>query len=173
LSKFVTQFKPLKVTASNWYVLYTKPKNEKKVSETLGELGIEVYCPLVKSIKIWSDRKKKVTEPLFKSYVFVKIEESKRDDVFEAHGAVRYLFWLKKPAVVRNEEILAIQDFLSETRDESKPLVFEHMQEVKIVGGPLKDHKGKYLYNKGNKLVLQVESLGIVVKAEMHHSQVV
>ena len=161
------------MTTSHWYVLYTKPKNEKKVSETLNSLDIEVYCPLVKSIKIWSDRKKKVTEPLFKSYVFVKIEESKRDAVFEAHGAVRFLFWLGKPAVVRDEEILAIRGFLSETRDESKPLVFERLQKVEIVNGPLKGQKGKYLYNKGNKLVLQVETLGIVVKAEMHHSQVV
>ena len=160
------------MTNAHWYVLYTKPKNEKKVSETLSLLGIEVYCPLVKSIKIWSDRKKKVTEPLFKSYVFVRLEESQRDSVFEAHGAVRYLFWLGKPAIVRDEEISAIRDFLSETRDESKPLVFEHLQKVKIVNGPLKGQKGKYLYNKGNKLVLQVESLGIVVKAELHHSQV-
>ena len=160
------------MTTTHWYVLYTKPKNEKKVAETLTALGIEVYCPLVKSIKIWSDRKKKVTEPLFKSYVFVRIEESKRDYVFEAHGAVRYLFWLGKPAIVRDEEIAAIQDFLSEIKLESGPLVFEYKQEVEIMHGPFKGQKAKYLYNKGNKLVLEVESLGIVVKAEMHQSHI-
>jgi hypothetical protein len=47
-----------------WFALYTKPRNEKKVTETLAALGIEVYCPLVTTIKQWSDRKKKVESPL-------------------------------------------------------------------------------------------------------------
>ena len=43
-----------------WYVLYTKPKNEKKVSEQLNSLGFEAYCPLVTTFRQWSDRKKKI-----------------------------------------------------------------------------------------------------------------
>ncbi len=156
----------------HWYVLYTKPKNEKKVAEQLADLGLEVYCPTVKTVKVWSDRKKKVSEPLFKSYVFVKVNESQRDDVFEAYGVVRYLFWLGKPAVVREEEIEAIRNFLSETEDMAKPLVFEYLQEMEILHGPFKGQAAKYLYSSKNKLILRVESLGIVIKAELHHSQV-
>ena len=107
-----------------------------------------------------------------KKYLSGKPQAVVEEDVFEAYGAVRYLFWLGKPAVVRDEEITAIQEFLSEIKGTTKPLVFEYLQEVEILHGLLKGQKGKYLYNKGNKLVLQVESLGIVVKAEMHQSQV-
>ena len=55
----------------NWYVLYTKPKWEKKVAEQLQAMGIDCYCPLVMKERQWSDRKKKVEMPLFNSYVFV------------------------------------------------------------------------------------------------------
>jgi transcriptional antiterminator RfaH len=85
----------------NWLVLYTKPKNEVKVAERLAAAGITVYCPLVTSLRQWSDRKKKVTLPLFSSYVFVQLAEVQRAAVFEVPGVVRYLFWLGKPAVVQ------------------------------------------------------------------------
>ena len=57
-----------------WYVIYTKPKNEKKVAERLQQIEIEVFCPLVTVVKQWSDRKKKIQIPLFNSYVFVFID---------------------------------------------------------------------------------------------------
>ena len=59
----------------NWYVIYTKSRYEKAVSEKLALSGIEVYCPLLKRKKLWSDRWKWVEEPLFRSYCFVHIEE--------------------------------------------------------------------------------------------------
>ena len=59
-----------------WYVLYTKPRQEKKVTDSLNAIGVEAYCPLVTVIKQWSDRKKKVQIPLINSYVFVNIEWS-------------------------------------------------------------------------------------------------
>ena len=83
-----------------WFALYTKPRNEKKVAENLAALGIEVYCPLVTTIKQWSDRKKKVESPLIPSYVFVKIEEANRKEVFQVSGVVQYVFWLGKPAKI-------------------------------------------------------------------------
>ena len=92
-----------------WYVLYTKSRQEKKVTEALNLLGVNAYCPVVTTMKQWSDRKKKVEEPLIKSYVFVNLDESNRDIVFEVPGVVRYLFWLGKPAVVRDVEIEALQ----------------------------------------------------------------
>ncbi len=98
-----------------WYALYTEPRNEKKVTEKLKYLGVEVYCPLVTQIKQWSDRKKKVEVPLLPSYVFVKLEETNRDVVFQVSGVVRYLYWLGKPAVIRNEEIEQMQQWLLNT----------------------------------------------------------
>jgi transcriptional antiterminator RfaH len=57
-----------------WYVTYTKPRHEKKVVEQLQLIKICNFLPLVKSLKIWSDRRKYTAIPLFPSYVFVKLE---------------------------------------------------------------------------------------------------
>jgi transcriptional antiterminator RfaH len=95
-----------------WYVLYTKPRQEKKVADSLNAIGISAYCPMVTVVKQWSDRKKKVQLPLINSYVFVNIEEHNREDVFKVSGIVKYLFWLGKPAVVRAIEIEALQKSL-------------------------------------------------------------
>jgi transcriptional antiterminator RfaH len=96
-----------------WYVIYTKPRNEKKVTERLQQIGIVVYCPLVTQIKQWSDRKKKIQVPLFNSYLFVNMDEKDREKVFQVSGVVRYLFWLGKPAIVRDEEIDVLRDSLN------------------------------------------------------------
>lgn len=89
----------------DWYVLYTKPKHEKKVMVQLTNLGVNAYCPMIKSVRQWSDRKKKVESPLIPSCVFIQSKEVNRKDVFQIPGAVRYLFWLGKPAIVKNNEI--------------------------------------------------------------------
>lgn len=83
-----------------WHVLYTKPRNKRKVAERLSFAGYTVYSPFQKVRRQWRDRIKVVEEPLFKGYLFIKIEEKKRDEVFTFPGAVRYLFWLRRPAVV-------------------------------------------------------------------------
>jgi transcription antitermination factor NusG len=61
---------------TKWYAIYTRPRWEKKVNFLLQGKGIESYCPLNKVRRKWSDRIKTIEEPLFKSYVFVKIDES-------------------------------------------------------------------------------------------------
>jgi transcription antitermination factor NusG len=61
-----------------WFVLYTKPRHEFKAEEQIKSLNIEVYLPTTTVVKQWSDRKKKVTEPLFKSYIFIYADEKER-----------------------------------------------------------------------------------------------
>ncbi|GGZ78426.1 transcription termination/antitermination protein NusG [Algibacter mikhailovii] len=102
-----------------WFVLYVKPQNEKKIAERLLKAKIEVYCPVVKEVRVWSDRKKTIEAPLFKSYLFVRLLDKERELVFSVPGIIRYLFWLGKPAIVRNEEIDAIKHWLSDGNVES------------------------------------------------------
>ena len=59
-----------------WFAVYVKSRCEKKVSQQLDDMGIESFLPLITRIKQWSDRKKKVEEPLFRSYIFVNITSS-------------------------------------------------------------------------------------------------
>src|SRR5882757_7831366 len=97
-----------------WYVLYTKPRWEKKVYARLQELGRESYCPINRVRKKWSDRMKWVEEPLFKSYVFVRIPETDQSAIRLVSGVVNFVYWLGKPAVVKESEIGIIRKFLNE-----------------------------------------------------------
>src|SRR5215831_13309437 len=97
-----------------WYAIYTRQRWEKKVTRLLEEKGIECYCPLNKTVRQWSDRKKVVAEPLFTSYVFVKTIEKMHNEVKGLSGVINLVYWLNKPAVIRDEEIDIIKCFLNE-----------------------------------------------------------
>ena len=137
-----------------WYVLYTKPRQEKKVADNLNSIGIEVYCPLVTQMKQWSDRKKKVQVPLITSYVFVNIEEHQREAVFKVSGIVRYLFWLGKPAVVRAVEIEALQQSLEGIVTSFEVSSIQKDTIYKIPDGPFQGFEG--IVNKINATSIQL-----------------
>ena len=59
----------MKTEKMPWHALYVHSRAEKKVYERLVEMGLEAYLPLITKMKRWSDRMKKVEEPLFKSYL--------------------------------------------------------------------------------------------------------
>ena len=149
----------------DWYVLYTKARNEKKVAQRLID-RYEVYCPLVSTVRQWSDRKKKVSEPLFKSYVFVRVSEFERHEVLKIPGVVCYIYWLGKPARIREEEIHAIKRFTEET-ESADVLSIEYNDTVHIDWGLFKGQEGKFLARQGDHLILLVESLGQLIKAEV------
>jgi len=97
----------------NWFVIHTKPRFEKKVEERLLSFGIEAYCPTRKEIRLWSDRKKKVDIPVLPSMVLVRLEDKDVNDVFNINGVIRYMFWLGKRAIVREQEIDILKNYLN------------------------------------------------------------
>ncbi|AUC79533.1 antitermination protein NusG [Nonlabens sp. MB-3u-79] len=145
----------------NWLVLYTKPKNEVKVAQGLATAGINVYCPMLTTVKQWSDRKKKVSLPLFASYVFVQVTESQRSSVFDIPGVVRYLFWLGKPAIVREEEINAIKELLSENSyKEVRVASLEPGDSLILKEGVFKGQTATFKEQKGNQTILILSGFG-------------
>ena len=100
--------------ARKWYAIYTRPRWEKKVNRLLSEKGFESYCPLNKVRRKWSDRYKLIEEPLFKSYVFVKIEDAERTPIRMTSGVINFVYGDGKPAVIREREIQNIKKFLDE-----------------------------------------------------------
>ena len=151
----------------NWYVVYTKPKWEKKVAEQLSKRGVECYFPLIVQVRQWSDRKKKIEVPLFNSYIFVRLAEADRNLVFQSTGVVRYLFWLGKPAIVRDEEINTIKKWLT-TPDKFEISVSSLQVGDKVVleSGPFKSQEAIVQEVNKNNYVLVLESMGCVLKMQ-------
>ena len=149
-----------------WYVVYTRPRWEKKVSGMLMSRGIEYYCPLNKVMKQWSDRKKIVLEPLFKGYIFVKIPESLKWEIKSVEGVLNYVYWLGKPAIVKEQEIDTIRKFLQEFRDVEvveKQLTVN--SRVMIKQGVLMNFQGIIIEVSGNKAKVNIESMGLQLSA--------
>jgi len=72
-----------------WYAVYVRSRYEKKVNRDFIDKRIECFLPLLETWRQWSDRKKKVSEPLFRGYVFVRIDmKSEHIKVLDTEGVV-------------------------------------------------------------------------------------
>ena len=146
-----------------WFVIYTKCNFEIKIAESLNNNGIKAYCPVYKEVKQYSDRKKKVIKPLLPSYVLVKIKEKDRVKVFEIPGILKYVYWLGKPAVVREEEINIMEEYLSSNYSGINIESLKKGSSYSIMKGPFKGYKGKIVTLLKNKIKLELQGLGIQV----------
>jgi len=151
-------------SSKKWFVLYTKPRNELKVTERLTAIGIEAYTPTKIEVRQWSDRKKKVTIPLLPSMVLVKLLAKEVDVVFDVPGVVRFLFEHGKRASVSNEEVLAMKSYLQMlVEKESKTLAVGDLVKV-----PLLEQEAILLSVKGKKCLAQLKKLGAIVSFQLH-----
>jgi transcription antitermination factor NusG len=149
-----------------WYAIYTRPRWEKKVNQLLLEKGVESYCPLNKIRRKWSDRLKIVEEPLFKSYVFVKVQDGERSAVRTTNGVINFVYWDKKPAVIKEKEINAIRRFLDEHENvHVHPIDLKLNQRVKVIAGSLMDQEGKVLDVRHKVVKVAIDSLGYILIA--------
>jgi len=146
---------------AKWFAIYTKPRWEKKVNQLLTDKGVECYCPLNKVKRKWSDRTKTVEEPLFKSYVFVKVSEEERTKVRLTNGVVNFVYWNGKPAVVREKEIQVIKLFLDEHENvQVRPMDLSVQQRVLITSGTFMDRTATVLDVRKKEVKVSIDSLG-------------
>lgn len=155
-----------------WLAVYSRPRWEKKVTQLLNEKGFECYCPLNKVRRKWSDRVKLVEEPLFKSYVFIKVTDEDRTAVRMTPGVVNFVYWDGKPAVIREKEINAIKRFLNDHENvEVRALDIKAHQRVKITSGPLMDQEGEVLELQHKTVKVAIDSLGYVLVAHIERTK--
>ena len=151
-----------------WFVIYTKSRSEKVVAEKLRAKGIEVYCPLVKAKRRWSDRARIVQQPLFPSYCFVRLDEQERASVFGVPGVVRYLFWEKKAAIVRDAEIDAIRLMLNEIDNDLIQLkAYRPGDTVHITSGSFMDISGTVVRQHGKVVTVVLGALQVLVTIDL------
>lgn len=151
-----------------WYAVYTRPRAEKQVSARLEESGIEVFLPLQKTIRKWSDRKKVVEKPILSSYVFVKVRTRQFPSVYRTSGIVKFVTFEGNPVPIPqcqidNLRLLVNSDAEIEvTGDKFKP-----GDMVEVVSGSLAGLKGE-LTGRGSRkrMIIRIDEIGknIIVK---------
>ena len=145
----------------NWYALYTKPRWEKKISHLLDEKRIENYLPLQKVLKQWSDRKKWIQEPLFRSYIFVHILPDEHLSTLQTAGVVRFVSFERKAVMILPVQIEAIKTFVQtgeECVDDSPDV--RTGDRVVVVRGSLKGLEGRLVQiSKKKRLRIMIEGI--------------
>lgn len=143
---------------AGWYLLYTAPRAEKKAKVELDLRGFNTYLPVQKLLKQWSDRKKWVEEPLFRSYLFIHTElEKNYFEVLNVPGIVKFVSFEKRPVLVQDKHIQLIELLLGNFKDlEAMPYELTPGDEVEIIAGVLAGHKVKVI-NKGSGKQVFVE----------------
>ena len=159
----------------NWYVLQTRPRKESIVVTQVEQRNIEVFCPFTEKIRIWSDRKKKVKVPLFSGYVFVyATEEERKNAIKDTIGALKYIFYQNRPAVVSEDEIKFIRQALREPErisiEDKKirkgdPIIVSHGH-FKGMKGIVNEFRGKY------KLTVNLEELSYSVSIILNSNEI-
>lgn len=162
-----------KLNKTHWYLLYTNPRAEKKAALELQKKGYEVFLPLQKALKTWSDRKKWVDEPLFKSYLFIKTElESNYYDILNVHGIVKFVSFQGSPAKVDQREITLVKLLLGNEgaiRQAQGDIELRHGEPVNqyepgvlvtITAGPLIGTQGKLISTRsGERMLIELETM--------------
>lgn len=131
--------------------------------DLLERRGFEVFLPMQKVMRQWSDRKKKVEVPLFNSYLFVYDSEDKIPFIVQTPGIAWNIRYNGKPAVLHTRELETIQRFLSSgLLLESQPYqLLEKGDQVSVIDGPLKGMVGLLMSTSdATRFYVAMESIG-------------
>ena len=163
------------IAKKNWYAVYVKSRAEKKVKIELDFLEIENYLPLQRKLRQWSDRRKWVEVPLISGYIFVNISRKEYDKVLQTNGAVSYVCFEGKAAIIPDEQIGFIKKMLSQPELNVDVLaqLFSPGDEIEVSHGPLIGLKGTLVNFRGKKRVaVQLHQLNLSLLVDLPVNQI-
>ena len=164
----------LKKENNYWYVLRTRSRFEKKCESLLQRDEYEVFLPLQKRMRVWSDRKKIIETPLFPGYIFIKIDVNQRYKILQYVGISKFVRFDGKDAIIAENEINAIKKLIQ--KEEPIEVVDIELyigEDIKIVSGPFKGFFGKLIKLKNKeKILVEIISMGKVLLLEIGRTRI-
>jgi transcription antitermination factor NusG len=158
---------------SPWCALYTRHQHEKSVTRILESKGFETFLPLYSSVRVWKDRRRLASLPLFPCYVFIRGELRRSLEVLKTPGVHAFVLRAGQPVPIPAGEMDAIRrSIASEIPMEPHPFL-KTGDWVQVKAGPLVGIEGILVQKKGLwRLVLSVEMLGKAAAVEIDATQV-
>lgn len=150
-----------------WRVFYTKPRAEMAAEKRLQQRGFDVFLPKRSVLRTWSDRKKKVIEPLFRSYIFANVNELGRLDILRDDAILTTIRDAEGFAHLRPEEIDALKHSQSDPErlgvvDFPLPPIGTP---VEVIYGVMAGMKGEVIVHRNQEyIIVRVDSIGQAVK---------
>lgn len=125
-----------------WFALQVRARHEKAVEQALREKGYQMFLPLYRSRRCWSDRIKEIDLPLFPCYVFCRLDPIRLFPILTTPGVLRPVGFGNRPTPIDDSEVDAIQAIInSRLRYEPWPF-FRIGQRVRIQHGCLQGVEG-------------------------------
>jgi transcription antitermination factor NusG len=156
----------------NWYLVYTKPKCEKKVSASLTKRKIENFCPQNRTHVNQIRRNRLVDQPLFNSYVFIYIEEEKISLIKQTENILNLVYWKGPPAIIKEEEINIIKGFINDHHNiRLEKTKVNQMDLAKLVDRPGFTMDGNLLTIKNKSIKVNLPSIGYTLIAEIEREE--
>lgn len=144
----------------HWFALYTKPRSEFKAEIQLNALGIQNYLPVVQQLKQWSDRKKLITEPLLRGYIFIYSTDKDRITALEQPAIVRCVTERGRAVVIPEQQM---DNLIAFVHKEKQYTVYNGLlpgTKVRIAQGPFAGVEGIITTAaNGNQFAVTVELL--------------
>ena len=149
----------------DWFVLYTKSRQELKVIEYLNKLEIEAYTPTKIELKQWSDRRKKFIRCLLPSMVLVRLPKNDLNKVFDIPAVKRYLFVNGTRAVVYDYEVIAMKNYLENKFE------LDSQRKIKIgetIDIPYINQRGEIIAIEAKKCIVRLQMLGATMSFQLN-----
>ena len=155
-----------------WIAVYTKSRHEQIVVNELSKKDIESFCPMFKERRQWSDRKKWVHFPLFRSYVFARIHLKENIFVLQTIGVNKIVKFQNKISIIPDQVINDIKNIVDGGYKIQQVDYFIKGDEVSVVSGPLKGINGIIQELKGDsRLIMKVEAIRQAFSIEISSEQ--
>jgi len=151
-----------------WYAIYTRHQHERVTANSLERSGVEVFLPLYETVRKWSDRKKRISLPLFPCYVFLRCGFERRVRVLTLPGVHFFVSFSDEPARIPESEIAAIRTVVQSGIPVEPHPFLQNGDRVRVKSGPLADVEGIFVRRKNSyRLVLSCGILGKSVSVEV------
>lgn len=145
-----------------WYVLYTRPRHEKKVVRALSDANVQSFLPTTRVLRTWCDRKKFIDVALFPSYVFIYVKDITEFHVgADAESVLHYVRFGKEIVRVSDAIISSIKLLADKGKDVEVSYDYFHPgQRLYIQRGPLTGLSCEIIRVNGNhKILIRVSLL--------------
>jgi len=155
--------------SKSWYALYVKSRHEKCVHSELQQKGIESSLPLTIVTRQWSDRRKKVEVPLFRGYVFVKIDiKNEKFPVLTTTGVVKFVTFNNVTVSIPEDQMYWLQQMINLDLLLSQEQDYPIGTEIDVMFGPLKGLRGRVKQkNSKTKLIVWFDAIMQGVSVEI------
>ncbi|WP_343674170.1 UpxY family transcription antiterminator [Chitinophaga sp.] len=152
----------------NWFVLYTRPKFEKRIAEQISKLNYESFLPIRTCFRKWSDRVKRIEEPLFPNYVFVRITSNDSFKLLSVSGVVKLITCEGKPVSVSESEIEIIKKIAVTNPAVTSENLETVGEKVRVISGAFVGMEGELIRKVGkSRLLIRLPAIDHALSVEI------